>query len=156
MITSDELRKLLRYEPETGRFYWLKSGKEAGCKRRDGYHIMRIKQKNYLRHRLAWLYTVGEWPKLNIDHKNCIRGDDRFENLREANQCQNVANSSKRMRNKSGFKGVYWAKNERKWVASIKADRKKHSLGYFNNVEEAHEAYKAAAKRLHGEFARTD
>lgn len=43
--------------------------------------------------------------------------------------------------NKSGFKGVCWAKRESKWAASISINKELKFLGCFNTQEEAYERY---------------
>ena len=87
MITQEELKELLDYNPETGLFTWnvynnIKNKTTAGTFN-DGYIQIKIKQKIYQAHRLAWLYVYGEWPKGQIDHINGIRDDNRIENLRD-------------------------------------------------------------------------
>lgn len=90
----------------------------------------------------------------NVDHEdgnglNCVRS-----NLRLATTAQNNRNQRRRSDSKSGFKGVFWQADKRKWRARICVNGKNRSLGYFATPEEAHEAYCKAAKELFGEFAR--
>ena len=93
-----------------------------------------------------------EWPSMDIDHKNEIKDDNRFENLRLATESQNAAHRSKKNKNnKSGYKGVHWCGN--KCRAEIMKDGKLYHIGYFITAEEAHEAYKNKARDLFGEFA---
>lgn len=66
----------------------------------------------------------------------------------------NVANTTKRTHNTSGFKGVF-AQNG-KWKAYIKKDYVGRHLGMFPTRELAAEAYAKAAKELFGEFANND
>ena len=42
------------------------------------------------------------------------------------------------------------------FVSKIKKDGKAIYLGYYRTPEEAHAAYRAAARRLYGEFARLE
>jgi hypothetical protein len=88
-----------------------------------------------------------------IDHINRIRTDNRKENLRLCNSSQNNINKHKDIRNKSGYKGVSWAKNSNKWRAGIGYNYKYIKLGYFDNIHEAARAYNQKAKELFGEFA---
>lgn len=161
MITQQELKDLLDYDPLTGLFRWHVVGQ--GWRRRnsnlagsikEGRVVLRIKGKMYKAHRLAWLYMTGSWPNGIMDHKNRDGTDNRFSNLREATASQSLAN---RMSNrKQGLKGTTFHKKGNLWNARVKKDGKEISLGYFKTAEEAHQAYKEAAIRIHGEFAFTD
>src|SRR5262245_35104063 len=161
MITQAELKKLLRYEPKTGKFYWRKqawhrnswAGRLAGCIQITGhgyrYCKIMIAGKCYRVSHLAWLYVHGFFPAY-IDHKNRDSTDDRIANLRQATHSQNMANSKGFAR--SGLKGVYTSNNKNKWQANIKVNGKATYIGLFDTPEAAHAAYCAAAKKLHGRF----
>lgn len=56
--------------------------------------------------------------------------------------------------NSSGRKGVYFHKQNKKWIANIHLEYKTQYLGSFENKEEASAAYAEAAKTAFGEFAR--
>jgi hypothetical protein len=157
-LTADELRRIAHYDPDTGEFTWLQNrGRvKAGTKARRGwgqYVTMRINGYLYMGHRLAWLYVYGEFPKLFIDHINCDGSDNRLVNLREATLQQNLCNRGAPKNNATGYKGVYQLAPG-KYLASIKEDGKSKYLGTFDNPVSAHQAYSAAAHRIHGEFAR--
>jgi hypothetical protein len=163
MLTAERLRELVHYDPETGIFVWLAStnmrgprrgGKEAGGTTTYGYRRIRIDQNDYQSHRLAWLYTHGEWPSGEIDHINCVRDDNRLVNLRPASRAQQSANASKRSDNTSGLKGVSWNKQRQKWQAMIAVNRRSMNLGCFDNRDAAQAAYRAAAEKHFGEFAK--
>lgn len=153
-----ELRKLLRYEPETGKFYWLKTlsnsacaGKEAGTgKNSHGYHQIQINKKQYKVARLAWFYTHGVWPD-QIDHINGNRSDNRIFNLRSVNKTTNTRNQRKpHSNNKLGIQGVT-KKSHNKFYAEIKVNGKKIHLGSFNSANEASIAYQEAKRKYHAE-----
>lgn len=157
-LTSERLRELLTYNPDTGGWFWrvqyagCRAGERAGYLRKGrrgnkDRWIIRIGGKNYFGHVLAWVYMTGEWPAQLIDHENNIGDDNRWTNLRLATKSQNGANSKLYRNNTSGFKGVTFNKQKQKYVAEIR-------LGCFDTAEEAGEAYMAAAKQIHGEFAR--
>lgn len=161
-MEHSHLTSILNYSPETGEFHWstprpkIKVGQKAGyIKKNKGYIYIEIEGKSYSAHRLAWFYVNGTWPKHIIDHINGNKSDNRIENLREATNGQNRANS--KTTNKHGLKGVRrlpWMKETDKcWQASIKYNKKVIYLGCYHTKEEAHFAYKEAAIRLHGEFA---
>lgn len=82
---------------------------------------------------------------------NCTRS-----NLRLANHSGNSFNRKKTSRNTSGFKGVCLYKRTGKWVATIRVNRKQIWLGQFETAEMAHEVYKQASVKYHGEFGRTE
>jgi hypothetical protein len=158
-MTVDDLRSLLEYDPCTGLFSWklkkrghVNPGDKAGYSCGRGYVYIKIGQKRYSAHRLAWFYVHGVWPSDEIDHINGNRSDNRIKNLREANHAQNTQNSKTRAHNTSGMKGVGLHKG--KWRALIRVEGKSKHLGYFATPGDAHAAYCSAATELHGEFAR--
>ena len=159
-LTADELRRLLSYDLETGKFLWrvspnkkIKTGKPAGYMGRDGRCRVGINGRFYKSHRLAWLYVHGRWPTGMLDHINGNPADNRISNLREASRGQNGMNRRVGKNNRSGRKGVFWNSGARKWSAQITADGRQKFLGNYHTVEDAHNAYTAAAMALHGEFA---
>jgi hypothetical protein len=159
MISTERLHELLRYEPQTGLWYWTEkaswkvAGKVAGnISVNDGYRRICVDRKTYKAARLAWFWMTGEWPPRLVDHKNLITGDDRWENLRLANYSENGGNTPVRSRNICGIKGV--RKHRNKWLARIFKDGKNYHLGLFASSDEASAAYAEKAKELYGEFAR--
>jgi len=153
----DNIKTYLSYNPNTGIFTWItkntnriKINDIAGHKNSEGYIHIRFDGKLYLAHRLAWLYVNGELPKKDIDHINEIKDDNRICNLRLATPQENTHNQSSPMStNASGFRGVHWHKQDKKWRARITVNGKAKSLGLFDTAEEAHEAYLKAKKELH-------
>lgn len=91
--------------------------------------------------------------RVEIDHWNLNKIDNRRHNLRPATRPQNGRNRGKNANNTSGFKGVCWDKSRELWMASIMVDRKARYLGRFRTKKAAHAAYKNAAKLLHKDFA---
>lgn len=89
-----------------------------------------------------------------VDHINGDRLDNRKANLRICTHAENGRNRGAPRNNTSGFKGVHFHKQCRKWQAQIKIDGQKKHLGLFDSAEEAHAAYCLAADLLHGTFAR--
>lgn len=159
-LTAARLREILDYDPKTGVFVWkisirrMRAGDVAGCLTKNGYVVIRIEQRNYLAQRLAHLYMTGEWPPAGMDHRDLVRSNNRWANLRPADQAQNMWNFGPKASNTSGFKGVWLDKRRGKWVAETTVRQKKVHLGSFATPEAAASAYAAAAARLHGEFAR--
>ena len=149
-LTQERLKELLAYDPKTGVFTWrvnrrptIQSGNVAGCSRR-GYAIIKIDQRIYLSHRLAWLYVYGCWPTQDIDHINRVRSDNRLSNLRECSRAENCQNTAARLSNTSGHKGVSWVAKRQKWLAQIVINGKNVNLGRFAVLEDAVAARHAA------------
>lgn len=155
-LTSARLREVLRYDPSTGKFYWVRgkgtasAGQVAGRIGSAGYRDIGVDGHLYRASRLAWLYVTGQWPTIEIDHKNLDCSDDSWGNLREATRSQNCSN--RRGWASSGFKGVTRQKSG-KWIARIRVDNRLIYLGQFATAEEASAVYARAAREKHGEFA---
>lgn len=162
MITQARLKELLHYDPLTGEFTWLvptnrriRVGSVAGCPDGHGAWVIGVDGVNCLAHRLAWLYMTGKWSDPEVDHEDKNASNNIWANLREATHQQNNCNKSKYRRNTSGYKGVSWDKQNKKWVASIMAAGKYKFLGRHDTPQQAHAVYCAAASAEHGQFART-
>jgi len=80
--------------------------------------------------------------------------DNRRSNLRVTDNYGQAQNTGKKRFNTSGYKGVSWDKEKRRWIAQIVANGNYKFLGYYDTKEEAYAAYCEAAKMYHGEFAR--
>jgi hypothetical protein len=99
MLTQAELKKYLRYYPDSGIFTCpcpARWDKLLGTPNKLGYVYIMVRGRMYAAHRLAWLYVHGEFPKDEIDHINRIRGDNRICNLREATHKENCRNRDNR------------------------------------------------------------
>lgn len=159
MLTFERLKSVLNYTPETGLFTWIARqsvnsraviGSVAGYKDFEGYITIRIDEKSYKAHRLAWLYSYGEWPKQQIDHINKIRSDNRLSNLRDVSSRQKNCN---RTTNTSGYPGVSWHKEAKRWRATIYVNGSRYHLGLFIDPVDASLAYDDAAEKVClGEF----
>lgn len=73
MVTQDRLKELFTYDPDTGLFTrtigrkGVAAGSIAGTVLLNGYIKISIDHKQYLAHRLAWIYVNGYAPD-SIDH----------------------------------------------------------------------------------------
>lgn len=79
--------------------------------------------------------------------------DNRKENLRKVTRSRNNQNIHRRKDNTSGVTGVTWHKGQNAWYASISINKKRISLGYFSDFEEAVKARKAAEEEYFGEYS---
>lgn len=93
--------------------------------------------------------------RVQVDHRDHNGLNCQRYNLRPATNQQNCQNSRSRG-GASQFKGVAWNKQKRKWVASIGANGRHKSLGYFHDEVDAALAYDAAAREQYGTFAYTN
>lgn len=151
------VRSALRYDRETGLLWWRRSGpgrnltKPAGTTLR-GYVRIWFGKRQYQAHVLAWVIVRGRWPKKELDHRDTVRNNNRWGNLRLATHGQNQQNGRCYKNNRSGFKGVTCQNGY--WRADIQYHKKQRYLGQFDSPEKASAAYIAEAKKHHKQFAR--
>ena len=153
-LTADYLRHSLHYDPLTGIWTWMnplprskmRRGDVAGRITQEGRRQIRIAGHFFYASRLAFLYMTGEWPKDQIDHINRVRDDDRWENLREANQSQNSYNRT--WAEESGdLRGI--RRCGKQFAVSIGNEY----LGLFPTLDEAIVIRDKALKEKAGQFA---
>lgn len=160
-ISARMVRDALHYDPETGVFTWREDrplhhfknehgrniwrsrwgGQIAGRVKSNGYWRIDLFGKQYLAHRLAFIYMNGFIPsEEEVDHLNGIRDDNRWDNLRLVNKGINSRNKGMTSLNKSGITGVCWSNDKGKWRAFGRKEGKAVHLGYFALKEEARAA----------------
>lgn len=102
------------------------------------YAQMYVNTKRYIKtvHRLVMLTFVSE-SKLDVDHINGDKGDNRLSNLRY------VTNRDNNLFRK-GCKGYHRCKATGKWQSQILINGKRKFLGRFLTEEEAKAAYMEA------------
>lgn len=144
----------LQYDADSGLVRWKSDQTVAGWDNGNGYRRIEIAGQRVYAHQVAWLFLYGEWPSKEVDHIDGNPANNAKANLRLADRFQNNRNSRTRSHSKSGLKGVRFETKRGKWSARITADNKVVFLGRFPDADSAHQAYCAAAERLHGEFAR--
>jgi hypothetical protein len=154
-MTLEELKERIHYNPDTGEFRWKKNigsrakqGAIAGSLGKRGYRQICFDGKIYPASHVAKFYMSGNWPKEEMDHKNRVRHDDRWNNLREATKTQNKYNRTQKLRDFP--RGV--CKDRNSYSARCSVNGKTHYLGSYTTPNEAHIAYKEFAKKNVGEF----
>lgn len=159
-------RVFLRYEPNTGQFFYLNpeakffhssadwkswtannAGKRAGGSNSDGYIQLVIRGRSVPAHRYAWYCVHGCWPDL-IDHLNGDPADNRIENLRDVDHSTNRMNQRRRSDNQSGVTGVFFDARKSRWIAHICERGNRRQLGSYKEKSEAVAVRLLAQKRL--------
>lgn len=156
------LRRLLDYDPATGVLTWRARGTDlfnetegrsadhacalwnsryAGTEAftaadGSGYRSGCILHAHCKAHRAIWAIVTGDWPVDQVDHINGVRTDNRWVNLRAADNQANSRNRKLQSNNKSGRVGVSWDRRDGSWRAYISLDRRVH-LGCFDTFEAA-------------------
>ena len=88
-----------------------------------------------------------------VDHINHNGLDNRKSNLRICTNQENICNCEIPKNNKSGCKGVYWAKDKQKWTVQVTINNKTKYIGRFDSLEDAIKARQEASKEYYGDFA---
>lgn len=169
-LTAEYVRSMVNYDPETGSVTWTQqsardvrksgrgrarpvAGSVATTLKSSGYLVVRFNRVSYQAHRIAWLWMMGEWPPVLVDHRDRDRTNNAWANLRPATHSQNRSNSGVWSNNLLGVKGVNLLPTGQ-YRAVINYGGKSHHLGRFDTIEEAHARYVKEALRQFGEFAR--
>jgi hypothetical protein len=92
-------------------------------------------------------------PQIWVDHINHNGLDNRKNNLRIASKRLNAINTSMRLDNTSGYRGVSKNSKVNKWQAQIFHNKRVLHCGYYTNIEDAARAYDVAALRFRGNDA---
>lgn len=161
MATADlnaaRLRELFNYDENTGSLTWAvkrgpaQPGDAAGIVSNRGHIKVKVHGKSYQAHRIIWAMVTGEWPPMDVDHRDCNKTNNRWANLRLASASMNAQNICRpRKSNTSGFLGVYTLKAKPGWFfASIKLGGASVQLGAWTRPEPAHKAYIEAKRQMH-------
>ena len=159
MITQQQLKDLLSYDPITGHFTWLeklslkgkpykRSHTRAGSVNTSGYRVIFFNAYGTLReHRLAVLYMTGSMPTTGVDHIDQNTQNNSWSNLRQADQETNCKNRRRYKTSRTGVTGVTITPNG-SYLARIQHDSKEVRLGLFESLQEATSVRKAAEKQF--------
>ena len=130
------------------RFKWTISVKDKGrcyAYRRNPCHP----PWNLYLHRII----MNADKKTYVDHINSDSLDNRKSNLRICTNAENGRNRvSLNKNNTSGFRGVFWHAQHKKWAARIMVNKKQIHLGIFKDKLDAVNAYTLANQKYFGRF----
>jgi hypothetical protein len=100
----------------------------------------------------AFLAHVGRRPSPghSLDRIDVTRGYEPG-NVRWVTRYVQGRNTKNHCTNKTGVRGVSWCKSKGKWRAAIYVKNKQTHVGYFDTLEEAAVARKAAEDKLWGD-----
>lgn len=170
--SQQTLKCLLEYSPQTGEMIWRVRSERwfantanpkhqaaawnarcagniaFGARDAQGYESGRIFNKTQKAHRVIWKIMTGREPKGDIDHIDGNRSNNTWKNLREVTRSENQKNKCRARNNTSGVTGVHWNQACNKWAAGIESNGVRRSLGFFETIDEAAEARRAAEKSL--------
>lgn len=154
------LREYLKYDQDSGQLIWIKQkspkapvGSVAGTLSSSGYITLGFDGKVLKAHRVAWMLFYNEVPDSDIDHKNCVKSDNRIQNLRLATKPENAFNQRRASNNTSGIKGVSWDSTRCKWRVSLCTKGIRKTVGYLESLEDARVLIDFHRQLQHGEFA---
>lgn len=160
ILTRDRLAELLHYDPRFGVFRHKvsrggkRAGDIAGTVSPAGYRLIFVDYFQWRASHLAWLYMTGGFPppgKL-IDHRDCVRSNDRWNNLRLATPTQNARNRRPGGRNSTGKVGVHLI-SDALFGAAIWVEGRNIHLGRFKCLADAVAVRCKAEKHYFGDFA---
>lgn len=159
MSELETLKSFLRYEPDTGLFFWIdkpspriRPGLKAGYVNNAGYISIGLQGKRYSGQRLAWAFCRNAFPSPSeyIDHINGIKTDNRICNLRILDNAGNQQNRWKPNANSATkCTGVHWRKKSKKYQSRIMVNGERICLGYYDSLEDAIKARKDAERQLY-------
>lgn len=148
-LTQALLKKFYNYDPLTGvvtarleqhNYY---AGEVVGYVANTGYISLSVGCKEYLLHRIIWLYMTGNMPD-QVDHIDHDRLNNKWDNLREVNNTDNSKNASISKNSSTKINGVSFMKSRGKYRAYITVNRKQISLGLYDTEQEAAKARRDA------------
>ena len=117
-------------------------GDPAGTLSTIGYYRVIISGKQFLIHRMVWLYKhpgcykYSEVPSV-LDHINRNPQDNRYENLRPVSSSLNGFNKRNELNNQrsSRYRGVSWISDRDQWRSAFMKGRKLSFLGHFPGTD---------------------
>jgi len=118
--------------------------------RPNGLPASKVRLHRYI----YWLFNGDYDEVMLIDHINGNKGDNRIENLRMADMCQNQWNRGVCTLSRTGTKNVFHYRHGQYGVHMESRGIKYNKVG-FSNIEEAAKYADRLRQELHGDFAKS-
>ena len=129
-------------------YFWFKT--------LQGYTVTHTKHKRVaLRmHRFLYEKLVGVIPRgYEVDHKNRCKYNNCLCNLRLATRAENNINRPPNKSNTTGYVGVSFSKQSKRYHAYITINGRQKFLGAANTPEEAYQFRLKGERKYYGEFS---
>jgi hypothetical protein len=122
----------------------------------QSFYAVRNSSRLLGKRKVIYMHTVINNTPVDIytDHVNNDTLNNTCTNLRNATREQNQRNKRKQSNNSSGYKGVSYDKQARRWMAYISINGKHSFIDYRDSPEAAAQLYDIAAINQYGEFAK--
>lgn len=136
-------------------FIWLSKWKWYAVKNKGTFYAQRtIRRSGVLQKIKMHREILNLLPIFMTDHRDGNGLNNQRNNLRICNPRENGMNKSVWAKSVTRTKGVYFVERSGKFKAYIRANRKVHHLGTYNDMISAARAYDNAAIIFFGDFAR--
>lgn len=142
LVDDEDFEYLNRHK-----WYALKSGKTYYARRNVVSFGKRI---SILMHKAI----VSAPPGKEVDHEDGNGLNNQKSNLRTCTHKENTRNRFHNNTAESGFKGVYWNPNNKRWFVSVRTIAGLKHIGYFDDKTEAARHYNLASKEHFGKYAK--
>jgi hypothetical protein len=150
------------YNPELGRLISKITTRNNNCRHKAGelvkgavstygYRIVYFGDYRMREHRLIFLMCHGFLPKM-LDHIDGNKLNNKIENLRVCSSSQNGFNSKVPKNNTTGFKGIVYLKNRKRYLGNIVVSGKTYRTKQTKSLTEAVLLLRNLRENLHGEY----
>lgn len=140
MITRNELKSIIYYEPDTGNTSMICTSTyvpPAGITYRNGQMYLRINGKNYSMRKLIWLYMTGEWRTGHIYSISCFPEETRWDFLTDDQSLSYRRTMAVSRRSKSGHTGISYNTTRKYWVVRVKVKGESRYVGSYKDLGDA-------------------
>lgn len=129
--------KILKPVKDIHGYYWVTL--YYGDKRNKRIKLHQLMAITFLNH-------IPCGHKLVVNHIDFNKENNTLNNLEIITQRENA--NQKHLKGSSQYVGVRFYPRNKKWVARIYINKKRHHLGYFDNEYDAHLAYQNKLKSI--------